>query len=103
MIYYTPPACPHTRLTPHAATYAINDPTNPGRFLYSVHINVFCPDCQAKFRFLGNNALAPTTAEEAQKDRRGAWVSGTAEELACMIAPIEAGEALCGVAVQGRA
>lgn len=95
-------ACLHGRLVPHAATYALVDPIS-GQMMYSVHVSVFCPDCQARFRFLGNNALAPDTAKEAQEDRRGAWVSGTADELACMIAPIEPGEALEGMAVQGRA
>lgn len=108
MIDYTTPAplfggCQHPRLVPHAVTYALHDPDRPGLFLYSVHVSVFCPDCQAKFRFLGNNALAPTSAVEAQKDRRGAWVSGTAEELGCMISPIEPGEGLSEMAVLGRA
>lgn len=108
MIDYTAPSplfggCQHLRLVPHAATYALIDPNRPGLLLYSVHVSVFCPDCGAKFRFLGDNALAPSSAMEAQQDRRGAWVSGTAEELGCMIAPIEPGEALANVAVAGRA
>lgn len=95
--------CQHTRLVPHAATYALNDPERPGLFLYSVHVSVFCPDCQVRFQFLGSNPLAPETATEAQQDRRGAWVTGDLCELACLIAPVEPGEGLQNIAVIGRA
>ncbi len=95
--------CEHPEAKPSAAVYAIGDPMNPGVVLHSVHLRVTCPHCGAAFRFLGNNALAPSGAVEAQRDRIGAWVSGDAVELACMIAPIEPGEALATIAVAGRA
>lgn len=95
--------CVHPRLTPDASTYALIDPDHPGQFIYAVHVRVFCPDCEARFRFLGNNALAPATAKQAQEDRRGAWVSGAADELACMIAPMEPGDSLSDMEVQGTA
>lgn len=95
--------CVHPRLVPDAATYALIDPDNPGRFIYAVHVRVFCPDCQCKFRFLGDNPLAPKSPREAQQNRGGAWVTGAADELGCMISPIEPGETLEGIEVQGRA
>ena len=95
--------CDHNAL-PDAVVYKLLNPTNPlAAPLWSVHVAVRCTLCGQAFRFLGNNALAPETPQEAQRSRLGAWVTGTADELACMIAPIEPGEALADIAVAGRA
>ena len=71
--------------------------------LHTAHIQAVCNACGVRFRFLGNMALAPPTAEEALSGRHGAWISGTADELGCVIAPIEPGGGLQSIAVEGRA
>jgi hypothetical protein len=100
MIDYTR-ACEHHRLTPSAACYIY--PNADGGSLYCVAVAAACPDCGAKFQFLGNNPLAPSTYEEAQKERLGAWVSPNLQELACMIAPVEPSGGLADAAILGRA
>lgn len=102
MIDYTAP-CPHHTLTPTSAAYVMENPEAPGAWLYSVHLAVNCTDCGVRFMFLGKNALAPESPLEAQRDRRGAFVTATLDELACMIAPIEGSGPLSKVAVLGTA
>lgn len=95
--------CNHIRLTPSAACYVMPDPEAPRGFYYAVAVAVFCPDCRARFQFLGNNALAPQSYAEAQRSRVGAWVSGNLCELACVLAPVEPSGGLADVEVAGRA
>lgn len=103
MIDYTAP-CPHHTLTPTSAAYVLENPEAPGAWLYSVHLAVNCADCGVRFRFLGDNRLAPESVMEAQRSRVGAFVSATLDELGCMISPIEPGSApLATAAVAGRA
>jgi hypothetical protein len=104
MIDYTE-RCPHHTLTPQSAAYVLENPDAPGAWLYSVHLAVTCADCGVRFRFLGDNPLAPVTVMEAQSRRLGAFVTVTLDELGCMIAPIEnePSGGLASIAVAGRA
>lgn len=103
MIDYTG-KCPHHTLTPQSAAYVMDNPEAPGAWLYSVHLAVSCADCGVRFQFLGQNKLAPTSLQEAQRDRLGAFVTATLDELGCMISPIEPGSGpLATMAVQGVA
>lgn len=103
MIDYTR-SCEHLNLTPTSAAYVMENPDAPGAWLYSVRLAVACKDCGVRFQFLGDNALAPESPLEAQRTRLGAFVTATLDELACMIAPIEAASgALATAAVHGRA
>lgn len=95
--------CRHPRLTPDSTTYALMDPNNPGAWIYTVHVRVFCPDCAARFRFLGDMPLAPASAKEAMMGRMGAFVSGDGGELGCVIAPIGLSEGLENMTAAGRA
>jgi hypothetical protein len=102
MIDYTG-KCQHLNLSPQSAAYVLENPDAPGAWLYSVHLAVTCADCGVKFRFLGDNALAPGSLQEAQRGRLGAFVTATLDELGCMIAPIEPSGGLSEMAVSGRA
>lgn len=95
--------CDHPGLMLSWGQHTYQNPDQSGPHLYSVHISVHCPHCNARFQFLGENPLAPVSVVEAQRERIGAWVSNDLAELGCMIAPIEQGGGLADLAVKGRA
>lgn len=106
MIDYTLPTgfngCEHPSINLGGTVRSYHDPSTDLGIAYAAYFTAHCPDCGVKFRFLGDNGLAPLNITEAQQSRR-AWVSGTQDELGVMISPIEPGEVLGGVPVAGRA
>lgn len=107
MIDYTKAAaaiggCEHPGVKLEGRVVTYHDTTAALGIAYTALFSANCPDCGAKFRFLGDVGLPPADVREAQASRRP-WVSGKQDELGVMIAPIEPGEVLAGVAVAGRA
>ncbi len=69
----------------------------------TAHFQAKCAECGVKFRFLGDMAIAPPTAQEALERRHGAWVSPAGDEMGVVIAAIAPMEPLETVEVEGRA
>lgn len=94
--------CEHPSITLTGRVVTYHDPSTPLAIAYTALFSAVCQDCGVHFRFLGDTALPPMNIEDAKQSRRP-WVSHAMDELGCMIAPIEPGEVLAGVAVAGRA
>lgn len=79
--------CPHPAPIPHAVCYTLVNGGAGGGTIWAVHLQVFCPACSTRFRFVGNMAPVPETAGQAMLDRRGAWVSVGADEMGVLVEP----------------
>ena len=85
--------CKHTRLTPNAACWQLEDPET-GALYYTLHVQVYCPDCHTHFRFAGHNSPVPANIQAAIETNTGAWVSTAGDELACRVTPFEPGHGI---------
>jgi hypothetical protein len=94
--------CTHPAPIPHAVCYAFTTPE--GGFAYSVHVAVFCPACQMKFRFVGLAPSAPEDVFDGMLKQAPPWTTPDGDELGALVTPdVLPGENLFAMQTLGSA